>query len=120
MTNLKEGTTAEILRLYRKRWAIEQKYRTLKNKLKFESVTGKASIYAEQDFWAQALVFNMVQDLIIPAECRATKRAKKRRLKHETLINENIAIRLFKEQFVRLMIEGNEGRKDGIFRQHFQ
>jgi len=116
MTNLKEGKTAEILRLYRKRWAIEQKYHTLKNKLKFESVTGKASIYVEQDFWAQTLVFNMVQDLITAAECRAVKRAKKKRLKYEMRINENIAIGLFKEQFIRLMTEEDDNRKDEMFR----
>jgi len=117
ITNIKEGTTEEILRLYRKRWAIEQKYHTLKNKLKFESVTGKASIYVEQDFWAQTLVFNMVQDLITAAECRAAKKAKKKRLKYKIRINENIAIGLFKEKFIRLMIEENDGRKDEMYRQ---
>jgi hypothetical protein len=117
ITNIKEGTTAEILGLYRKRWAIEQKYHTLKNKLKFESVTGKASIYVEQDFWAQTLVFNMVQDLITAAECRAAKKAKKKRLKYKIRINENIAIGLFKEKFIRLMIEENESRKDEMYRQ---
>jgi hypothetical protein len=116
MTKLGEGTTADILRLYRKRWAIEQKYHTLKNKLKFESVTGKASIYVEQDFWAQTLVFNMVQDLITAAECRAAKKAKKKGLKYEIRINENIAIGLFKEQFIRLMIEEDDSRKDEMFR----
>jgi hypothetical protein len=117
MTNVREGTTAEILRLYRKRWTIEQKYHTLKNKLKFESVTGKASIYVEQDFWAQTLVFNMIQDLITAAQCRAVKKAKKKRLKYEMRINENIAIGLFKEKFIRLMIEENDSRKDEMFRQ---
>jgi IS4 transposase len=117
MTNLGEGTTADILRLYRERWAIEKKYHTLKNRLKFESVTGNASIYVEQDFWAQTLVFNMVQDLITAVECRAAKKAKKKRLKYEIRINENIAIGLFKEQFIRLMIEEDDSRKDEMFRQ---
>ncbi|GBU29177.1 hypothetical protein R84B8_02741 [Treponema sp. R8-4-B8] len=116
ITNAREGTTAEMLGLYRKRWAVEQKYHTLKNKLKFESVTGKASIYVEQDFWAQTLVFNMVQDLITEAEFRAVKKAKKKRLKYEMRINENIAIGLFKEKFIRLMIEENDSRKDEMFR----
>jgi hypothetical protein len=117
ITNMMEGTRTEIVRLYRKRWAIEQKYHTLKNKLKFESVTGKASIYVEQDFWAQTLVFNMVQDLITAAECRTAKKAKKKRLKYKIRINENIAIGLFKEKFIRLMIEDNDSRKDEMFRQ---
>jgi hypothetical protein len=116
MTNMKEGSAGDIKRLYRKRWSIEQKYHTLKNKLKFESVTGKASIYVEQDFWAQTLVLNMVQDLITAAECRAAKKAKKKQLKYEMRINENIAIGLFKEQFIRLMTEGNDSRKDEMFR----
>jgi len=117
ITNMREGTTAEILGLYRRRWVIEQKYHTLKNKLKFESVTGKASIYVEQDFWAQTLVFNMVQDLITAAECRAVIKAKKKRLKYEIRINENIAIGLFKEKFIRLMVEENDSLKDEMFRQ---
>ena len=117
MTNLREGTADEIKRLYRNRWKIEQKYHTLKNKMKFESVTGKASIYVEQDFWAQTLVFNIVQDLITGAEYRAAKRAKKQRLKYEIRINENIAIGLFKERFIRLIMEEDDQRKDAMFRQ---
>ena len=116
MTNLSEGRAVEIKRLYRKRWSIEKKYHTLKNKLKFESVTGKASIYVAQDFFAQLLVFNMVQDLINAAEYRAAKRAKKKRLKYEIRINENIAIGLFKEQFIRLMMEEDDQQKDNIFK----
>jgi IS4 transposase len=44
MTDLREGNAEDIKRLYRERWSIEKKYHTLKNKLKFESVTGKASV----------------------------------------------------------------------------
>jgi len=116
MTNLKEGTTEEIQRLYRKRWSIEQKYHTLKNKLKFESVTGKASIYVAQDFWAQMLVYNMVQDLIMAAEDRAVKKAKKKRLKYEIRINENIAIGLFKEQFIKLIMEEDDVIKGAMIK----
>ena len=31
--------------------------------MKFESVTGKATIYVYQDFWSQILVYNMIQDI---------------------------------------------------------
>ena len=116
MTNLCEGSTQEIVWLYRKRWLIEQKYHTLKNKMKFESVTGKASIYVAQDFWAQMLVFNMVQDLITAAELRASRKAKKKRLKYEVRINENIAIGLFKEKFIKLMVEEDDAVKDAMFK----
>jgi len=116
ITNLKQGTAAQIRALYRKRWLIEQRYHTLKNKLKFESVTGKASIYVKQDFWAQTVVYNMVEDMITGAEYRASGEAKKKRLRYEVRINENIAIGLFKEQFIRLMIEQEDSRKDQMFR----
>jgi hypothetical protein len=117
ITNLPLSIEAdEIRRLYRKRWEIEKKYHTLKNKMKFESVTGKASIYVKQDFWAQMLVFNMTQDLITIAEKKAVKKAKVKGLRYEVRINENIAIGLFKEQFIRLMLEDNDVRKDKMFR----
>jgi hypothetical protein len=117
LTNLPERCGGDaIRRLYRKRWEIEKKYHTLKNKMKFESVTGKASIYVEQDFWAQALVFNMTQDLISIAEQKAVQRAKKKGLRYEVRINENIAIGLLKEQFIQLILEEDDERKDERFR----
>jgi len=117
VTNLAEGTTSDIERLYKKRWSIEQKYHTLKNKLKFESVTGKASIYVKQDFWAQMMVFNIVQDLITVAELRAVKKSKKKRHKYAIRINENIAIGLFKEKFINLIMEDDDCIKDKMFKQ---
>lgn len=49
--------------MYFQRWEIEKKYHTLKNKMKFESITGKSTIYVDQDFRAQVLVYNMLQDI---------------------------------------------------------
>jgi hypothetical protein len=116
ITNLGEEIGAgEIRELYGKRWEIEKKYHTLKNKMKFESVTGKASIYVEQDFLAQMLVFNMVQDLITEAEGKVAEQAKEKEYQYEVRINENIAIGLYKEQFVRLMMEEDDEKKDRMF-----
>jgi len=116
ITNLVEEGAGCIKRLYRKRWSIEQKYHTLKNKLKFESVTGKASIYVKQDFWAQMLVFNMVQDLITAAEGRAERSSRKKQHLYAVRINENIAIGLFKEQFIKLVMEEDGRIKDAMFK----
>jgi hypothetical protein len=116
MTNLGEGIGGEEIReVYRERWEIEEQYHTLKNKMKFESVTGKASIYVAQDFLAQALVGNMVQDFIREAEEEARERGKEREWRYEVKINENIAIGLWKEQFVRLMLEEDKGRRERMF-----
>ena len=117
ITNLgTEHKACDIKRLYRKRWQLEQKYHTLKNKMKFESVTGKASIYVKQDFWAQTLVFNMVQDVLTGAEMMRRRRySKKKQSRYETRINENIAIGLYKEQFIRLIMEEDPQKKHWMF-----
>ncbi len=73
MTNLpKEHTATEIQKLYFLRWEIEKKYHTLKNKMKLESVTGKATIYVYQDFLAQILTYNMMQDIRKAADSKVT------------------------------------------------
>ena len=76
----------------------EKKYHTLKNKIKFESVTGRASIYVYQDFRSQLLVYNMVQDIRRCADAEVSRTGVKKGLKHPLRTNENIAIGLFKEQ----------------------
>jgi len=116
LTNLKEGSAVQIQRLYRRRWKIGQKFHTLKNKMKFESVTGKAGIYVKQDFRAQMLAFNIVQDLITAAQRHAAREAKKKKYIYEMRINENIAIGLFKEQFIRLMMAEDDRMKGALFK----
>jgi hypothetical protein len=116
ITNLGgEYSTEEIGSLYWKRWNIEKKFHTLKNKMKFESNTGKASIYVRQDFWSQVIVFNMVQDVIHCNEEELKEKTQNKNYKYEMRINENIAIGLFKERFITLMIEDDSKRKDALF-----
>jgi hypothetical protein len=93
----------------------EKKYHTLKTRMRFESVTGKAGIYVEQDLRAQVLVYNMVQDVITGAQKRAQRKKQKRQSRYQTRINGNIAIGLYKERFIRLMLEENKERKNGLF-----
>jgi hypothetical protein len=112
MTNIKEYSTEEIKALYKERWEIEKKFHTLKNKMKFESTTGNKSIYVKQDFWAQTLVYNMVQDLMSLAQVDASKEAEEKEYVHPVRINENIAIGLFKEKLIGLMLE-EDGRLRG-------
>ncbi|MDR2517578.1 MAG: hypothetical protein LBC88_09405 [Spirochaetaceae bacterium] len=72
-------------------------------------MTGKASIYVEQDFWAQVPAFNVVQDLISGAEDKLKRKGMR--------INENRAIGLFKERLVRLMMEGDHVERNRLFGQ---
>ena len=110
MTNLpmEEYTADEIVQLYYRRWEIEKKYHTLKNKLKFESVTGKASVYVFQDFLSQIFVYNMVQDVRRSADDMAQRRGEQAGYLYPIHTNENIAIGLFKEKMIRIMLEDDD------------
>ena len=95
----------EVADLYYMRWGIEKKFHTLKNKLKLESVTGKASIYVYQDFWARVLAYNMIQDMRHAADEGVRKKAAAKGYKNPVRSNENMAIGLFKEGLIQVMLE---------------
>lgn len=112
MTNLPfEFSQKQLEDLYYQRWEIEKKYHTLKNKMKFESVTGKSTIYVDQDFRAQVLVYNILQDIRKEADEEVSVRGRKKGSKHPMHTNENIAIGLFKEQMIKLILEKNAVRR---------
>jgi len=104
-------TTEELTDLYYQRWEIEKKYHTLKNKMKFESVTGKASVYVYQDFWAQVLVYNMVQDIRNSADEAVVVTGRENGSKYPVHTNENIAIGLFKEAMLKIFLEPEEKKR---------
>lgn len=112
MTNLPfEFSQKQLKDLYYQRWEIEKKYHTLKNKMKFESVTGKSTIYVDQDFRAQVLVYNILQDIRKEADEEVSVRGRKKGSKYPMHTNENIAIGLFKEQMIKLILEKNAVRR---------
>lgn len=83
--------------------------------MKFESVTGKATLYVYQDFWAQIVVYNMIQDVLHSSNKDLEKETAEHEYKHPIRINENIAIRMFKEKFIKLLIEPNDTiREDNL------
>ena len=112
VTDLPDTIAAEELAgLYYQRWEIEKKYHTLKNKMKFESVTGKSSVYVHQDFWAQVLVYNMIQDIRNSADEEAVASGQKKGNKYPMHTNENIAIGLFKEAMLKLLLEQEDKKR---------
>ena len=112
LTNLPTTISSEQLSdLYHQRWKIEKKYHTLKNKMKFESVTGKSTIYVYQDFWSQILVYNMIQDIRRNADEGAAITGKKKGNKYPMHTNENLAIGLFKESMIKIVLEDKPERR---------
>jgi hypothetical protein len=57
----------------------------------------------------------LIQDLITATEKRAVEKSRKKQHKYEIRINENIAIGLFKKQFINLMMEEDDCQKSALF-----
>lgn len=79
--------------------------------MKFESVTGKASVYVYKDFWAQILVYNMVQDIRNSADREAAAVGRQKGNKYLMHTNENMAIGLFKECMLKILLEPEEKKR---------
>ena len=79
--------------------------------MKLESVTGKATVYVHQDFWAQVLVYNMVQDIRNSADEEAAAAGRENRNKYPMHTNENVAIGLFKETMLKILLEPEEKKR---------
>jgi len=99
--------------LYHKRWGIETKYKTVKQKLELENFSGRLVENIKQDFYAMMTVSNMI------ASCRrvADRKVKKDREglgnKYEYQVNVNHAIGVYKDRLIRIIIE-----EDRVSRRH--
>ncbi len=110
LTNLpmEEFSKEEIKELYSKRWDIESSYDCLKNKLYSESFTGNLPIIIEQDLYAQVLIYNQMQDMINESNERLKEKNKDKNTKLEYKVNENKAVGIFKDKFVKIILIGDD------------
>lgn len=119
LTNLPEEISGdEIINAYFYRWNIEQAYHTLKNKMKFESVTGMDSIYVEQDFLSQVYVYNLMEDIRQAVEEEIDY--EKHNYKYPQRINQNVAIGIFKDEFINIMLEPELPQRTMLFRNLYE
>lgn len=79
--------------------------------MKFESITGKSTIYVDQDFRVQVLVYHMLQDIRKEADGSVSVKGRAKGSKYPMHTNENIAIGLSKEQMIKLILETNDVRR---------
>jgi hypothetical protein len=116
LTNLEDTITSESIgNLYRRRWAVEERFNTLKNKMKGEYTAGKSASYVEQDFWASVVVHNIIEDLLNQANPEVADAGEKKGLKYKMHVNESIAIGHFKDQFVSLALEADDQQRGRLF-----
>lgn len=99
-----EFNKEELKELYGNRWKIEESYDSIKNKLKIESFTENLPIFIYQDIYAQIFVYNQLQDMIYTGNKELLETNKNRKLKLEYKINENKAIGIYKEEYIRILL----------------
>lgn len=116
VTNIDDSTmcTKEIGDLYYKRWGIELAYDVIKNKLNIENMSGKSKLIIEQDFYAQMLLFNMVEDLRNDSN-KVVKDNKKENLKYEYKINMNILVGTFREYMIKIAVEEDDDKRRKMY-----
>lgn len=102
--DINEFDKEEIKELYKQRWNIETSYDCIKNKLKIESFTGILPILIKQDIYSQILVYNQLQDMIYTGNNKLKEKQKDKNLKLEYKINENIAVGIFKNELIRILL----------------
>ena len=113
--SFEEFDSNEIKKLYSKRWKIEVSYNTLKNKLKLEVFTGKLPIIIEQDYYVQILIYNQIQDMIRCADELLEEKNKNKKTKYKYRINENKAIGLFKDEYIKILLIKDNKRSQQLF-----
>lgn len=99
VSNIQQEITREQLKyIYGLRWQIERGYNSLKNKLQIENYSGKKPIIIYQDIYASMFMYNIISDVVTgPIEKEKSK-------KYEYQINENKAIGIFKEEFIKILL----------------
>jgi len=87
-----ELTPHDFKQLYHQRWAIEESYKALKERLQLENFSGKTIRTIYQDFYAKILIYNLSALFITPANNAISAKTKKRKLKYKANISEAYSI----------------------------
>ena len=102
--------------IYFKRWNIEKAYDVIKNKLEMESFSGYSKVVIEQDFHAQILLFNMLEDIKKTAnnEIKDEKEKSMKTYKYEYIVNLNILIGVCRQYILALALLGEDELHDKL------
>jgi hypothetical protein len=100
MTNALELNGFEISALYRKRWDIEVKFDTLKNKIQLENFSGKTKNVILQDFWASITLANLVSIAAAEAQPAIDERAILKNSKNKQKPNTSQLVASLKDEFI--------------------
>ena len=118
LTNIskEEINTEKMKEIYFKRWNIEKAYDVIKNKLEMENFSGYSKLAIEQDFYAQILLFNILEDIKNTANKKVKEDQEKslKTYKYEYIVNLNILIGICKQYLLTLAITDKGEKHDKI------
>ena len=93
---------------------IETAYDVLKNKLCIENISGKKKIINKQDFYAQMLLFNMVEDLKNDAN-KELEVNRNKELKYEYKVNINILVGTLRTYMIKIALEEDDEKRRQMY-----
>jgi len=100
MTNALGLAGFEIGDLYRRRWGIEVKFDTLKNKIQLENFSGKTKNAVLQDFWASVTLANLAAIASAEAQPAIDERSILKDNKNKQKPNTSQLVAAFKDGFI--------------------
>jgi hypothetical protein len=107
VTNLSAKTfpTVEAGPLYFKRWSIETKFDSLKNRLALENMSGRRPITVYQDFWATMYIANIFAALQYRTDAVIFAKTQGSGNKYAQKTNETRLIKKFRDRFIICLTE---------------
>ncbi len=118
LTNVgkEEIETEKMKEIYFYRWNIEKAYDVIKNKITMEEFSGYSKIAIEQDFHAQILLFNMLEDIKKTANKEVKEEHEKsfKTYKYEYIVNLNILIGICRPYLLSIAILGKHEKHEEL------
>ena len=93
----------EVGELYFKRWGIETKFDSLKNKLELENFSGRRVCTTYQDFWAKLDLANTLTALEYATDEAIEAKTANSNNKYKQTTNENRLITKFTERYIEIL-----------------
>jgi hypothetical protein len=117
VTNLPSSDLSrrEVGELYFKRWGIETKFDSLKNKLELENWSGRRSVTVYQDFWAKLDLANTIAALEFATDDVIEEATKDKDNKYAQTTNENRLISKFCDAYIELLATENPYKRLVLF-----
>ena len=113
--NSKHLNNKEVGDLYFKRWKIEVKLNSLKNKLELENMSGRRPVTVYQDFWAKLDLANTIAALEFATNEVIEEKTAGNNNKYEQTTNENRLITKFSDRYIELLTKDNPDERLALF-----